>query len=687
MTRFIVIFFVSLFPASVVAQHPVADTTRKLPEVVVKAYFSEQPLLRSPASATVITASGLSNHPPVSLVPALNSAPGVRMEERSPGSYRLSIRGSLLRSPFGIRNIKMYIDEIPITDAGGNTYLNSLDASAINGLTILKGAEASIYGANTGGVILLPLLDLTADSTALSASASGGSYGLFHEHLTMQKQWKDYQIQFKQAFQASEGYRQNSGMKRLYSQVSQRWQYAPGAQLKATILYSDLHYETPGGLTQEQVEQNPRLARPATPTVPGAVEQQAGIYNNTVLGGVVNEWSLKPNLRHVISVSAAYTDFKNPFITNYETRTEKTFGIRSYVELKSIRASWNWMANLGVESQQTASEINNFDNLAGQKGQSQSEDNLEAQQSFFFGNWMAEINKKVTLQASLSYNLYGYKYESSFPAITPERTQRMSPQVMPRLAGAWQLAETVGWRFSISRGYSPPTIAEVRASDQIINTDLEPETGWNYETGVRLALNNGRFYIDASTFSFKLTDAIVRRINAADAEYFVNAGGTRQQGIELQTTGKLISNNHHVINDLELRNSYTYSKFTFTDYINGNVNYGGNLLTGVPRHVLVTSLKLALRHRISIFAQHNFTSSIPLNDANTDFAKKYHLVQLKINWMHKKFKNGYRFETFVGIDNLLNESYSLGNDLNAFGGRYYNPAADTNYYAGLTINL
>ena len=34
--------------------------------------------------------------------------PGVRMEERTPGSYRLSIRGSLLRSPFGIRNVKVY---------------------------------------------------------------------------------------------------------------------------------------------------------------------------------------------------------------------------------------------------------------------------------------------------------------------------------------------------------------------------------------------------------------------------------------------------------------------------------------------------------------------------------------------------------------------------------------------------
>ena len=42
------------------------------------------------------------------------------MEERSPGSYRLSIRGSLLRSPFGVRNVKLYLDDFIFTDAGGN---------------------------------------------------------------------------------------------------------------------------------------------------------------------------------------------------------------------------------------------------------------------------------------------------------------------------------------------------------------------------------------------------------------------------------------------------------------------------------------------------------------------------------------------------------------------------------------
>src|SRR5690606_4150591 len=73
------------------------DTTNHLEEVTVHAYFSEQPLLRLTTSAGVIGQSTLTSQPGATLLPALNSVPGVRMEERSPGSYRLSLRGSLLR--------------------------------------------------------------------------------------------------------------------------------------------------------------------------------------------------------------------------------------------------------------------------------------------------------------------------------------------------------------------------------------------------------------------------------------------------------------------------------------------------------------------------------------------------------------------------------------------------------------
>jgi iron complex outermembrane receptor protein len=44
-----------------------------------------------------------------------------------------------------------------------------------------------------------------------------------------------------------------------------------------------------------------------------------------------------------------------------------------------------------------------------------------------------------------------------------------------------------------------------------------------------------------------------------------------------------------------------------------------------------------------------------------------------------------KFEVFTGAENLFDAKYSLGNDVNGFGGRYYNAAAGRNYFAGISL--
>jgi iron complex outermembrane receptor protein len=84
--------------------------------------------------------------------------------------------------------------------------------------------------------------------------------------------------------------------------------------------------------------------------------------------------------------------------------------------------------------------------------------------------------------------------------------------------------------------------------------------------------------------------------------------------------------------------------------------------------------------------QHNYTATIPLNDANSVYAKRYNLVQAKVGYTGLKL-NKSSFEIYSGVDNLFNVKYSLGNDLNAAGGRYFNPAAGRNFYAGLSYRF
>jgi len=44
-------------------------------------------------------------------------------------------------------------------------------------------------------------------------------------------------------------------------------------------------------------------------------------------------------------------------------------------------------------------------------------------------------------------------------------------------------------------------------------------------------------------------------------------------------------------------------------------------------------------------------------------------------------------DVFVVADNLLNKHYSLGNDINAAGNRYFNPAAKRNFIVGCNVKF
>src|SRR5690348_15807121 len=142
--------------------------SKELSEVVVNAYEESKRITDQPAPVFFLSGRDLSRFGNTGILPAVNTVPGVRMEQRSPASYRLNIRGSSLRAPFGVREVKIYYNGIPVTDPSGDTYLNQFSFSDIGSAEIIKGPAGSIYGAGTGGVLLLHsgLAEAGADSAA-----------------------------------------------------------------------------------------------------------------------------------------------------------------------------------------------------------------------------------------------------------------------------------------------------------------------------------------------------------------------------------------------------------------------------------------------------------------------------------------------------------------------------------------
>lgn len=658
--------------------------------VSINAYFSQQPILELTSAAQTVSSRLIESQQTTTLLPALNTVAGIRMEERSPGSYRLAMRGSLIRSPFGIRNTKIYVDEFPLTDAGGNTYLNLLDPASINAIHIIKGPDGSLYGANSGGVISVQPNGFDVDKNQSSLLLSGGSFGLFQEQLSIQQKVNDrYSFSFDQSFTRSDGYRENTALNKKTFQTAHQWNYTAKNEIRFFALYSDLGYRTPGGLTQAQMEENPRMARPAAGPTPGAAEQQAGIYNKTFYGGIAHDAQISEKLSHTISVFGSDTDFENPFMTNYEYRKENNLGLRTYFSYRNTdMPQFQWQMQLGFEGQKGWNKIDNYDNEQGTSTAPQAKDDLDNIQSSFFYRAMAKLYQRWTIEGSLGLNQSKIDYRQRYPELENSTGHIDFGRIwMPRIATSYLLHERFALRGSISKGYSPPTVAEVRSSDNIINTELDAETGTNYEIGARLETKSRRFIADLSLYRYHMKNGIVRQLRENGAEYYVNAGEIKQHGIEASIWAYiLVPKRERFIRALSLSSSASYNHYRFGNYQVDNSDFSRNKVTAVPDWVWTNTFLVSFPKEFGLNISHNFTSTMPLDDANTVFSEKFHLMQAKGTW-NWRLKNNQQLQFFAGVDNLLDERYSLGNDINAFGNRFFNPAPTRNYYGGMKIIL
>src|SRR5690606_13220696 len=125
----------------------------------------------------------------------------------------------------------------------------------------------------------------------------------------------------------------------------------------------------------------------------------------------------------------------------------------------------------------------------------------------------------------------------------------------------------------ISRGYSTPTKDEIRASVATINPNLQAENGWNYELGLRTRTPFERIYLDISAFYYRLNNAIVRRVAPNDQDFYVNAGGTNQKGLEIELSANLLQNNPSFFKQIDFGTAVTLNDFKFRNYVVGNANF------------------------------------------------------------------------------------------------------------------
>jgi iron complex outermembrane receptor protein len=660
-----------------------SDSVKMLEEVTIRSYEANRPLLQVPASVGLVMSTDLQRFSNTSLVSSVNNIPGIRMEERSPGSYRFSIRGSSLRSPFGVRNVKVYWNELPLTDPGGNTYLNQLDANAINQIEIIKGPGSSLYGAGTGGVILLKTPQ-PENENILSASWMGGSFGLSNYQFSYSQGKENTSHYVGYQHQQSDGYREQTRMVRDQLNSTFKFSFSDKEELETAIFYTDLYYQTPGGLNEAEYNANPQQARPPAGTQPGAVAQQAGVSLRSFYTGIYHQYHFSKNLHNRTGVYGNFVQFNNPAIRNYERRLEQNFGARTVTDFSTSLQGWKATLQGGGEFQHGYSPVKNYQNLGGYPGLLQSDEEIRTLQYSVFGQ--GELSKdNWILTGGLSANWVSYNLLQLNLTPAVEQEVNYDPVVTPRVAVLRKINDAFSVFGNMSWGFSPPTLAEVRPSNGVFNTTLKPEKGTQIEIGGKGYFANRKFYTELTIYHFALDETIVVRRDEDGADYFVNAGATNQNGVELLLNWQPDINSSF-LSAIKLWTGITLNKYEFKDYVKDNVSYSGNQLTGTPKEVITGGADLFFAKGFYLNLTANYTSEIPLNDANSVIAKSYTLLGARAGFK-SQLSSSLPFELFAGADNLLDEKYSLGNDLNAAGGRYYNAAPTRNFYFGLKVGF
>jgi len=193
--------------------------------------------------------------PTLTLDESLSTLPGIFFQ--NPYNFaqdlRISIRGFGARSPFGVRGIKILVDDIPQTLPDGISQLDSIDLGIIDHIEVLRGPSASLYGNASGGVISIVTENGPEDPFEVGSKVVTGSFGLLKTQLKLggRTSTTDYRV-FGSRLELN-GYRQHNVTENLLFQTKLNWRAESGSDTQVTVqkFHSPLA-EDPGGLTAFQ---------------------------------------------------------------------------------------------------------------------------------------------------------------------------------------------------------------------------------------------------------------------------------------------------------------------------------------------------------------------------------------------------------------------------------------------------
>lgn len=668
---------------------PLQPAPHTLNEVRISAFGNNKTIQETSGAISFLSGAQIKQGSGISLQSALNSIPGVQMDQSNLEDSRISIRGNGVRSPWGIRDVKIYINGIPLTETDGTTRIEALDVADLGQAVVIKGPASSIYGGGVGGVIKFELEKAPYEEQSLEASALAGSFGLSRMAITYRGSTDKMNSFVSYGQQYYSGYREHSRDERKFLTANFQWFPSNDRMITLLLSRSSQNAQIPGAITQDQMKENPRQAAEED------LDAQAGRIQNWTRVGIGQKYRLNPMLSNSTSVFTYFYDLHHPLPFGILRNFYQSYGGRTQFNFDPKFRILPTTFTFGGEFDQALTKENLFVNSHGQEGNLMADEDFNNTVFFLFFQSETKIGKIANLDLGVSYNGLTYNV-TDYLHPGDDGIKKFNPQASPRIALSHDFGKLLTLSGSISTGFSPPSSDQITNADQTLNKNIQAEKGINYEVDAKGNFFKDRLGYDLSLFKMDMRGELIAQTVSQALTIYHNSGKTTHNGMELALSWRALQESDK--KEVSLLRPYlavSYSDFKFKDYQTLNAaneviaSYDGNELTGIAPWTVNAGVDLETRLGIYVHLNYYFSDKSPLNDANTDYNPSYSILDAKVGY---KMDLGKRIglEAFVGLNNITNSKYSSFTVLNALGVNgqppaYFNPNPTRNGYVGLNL--
>ena len=640
-----------------------------LDDIVINSNFYSKKLKDNNTSTSIIDDIEFRKNEGEFLINSLNQVTGVYSHSAGYNTNRITIRGMGSRSPYSTNKIKSYLNNIPLSNGVGETTIEDFGIDILDQIEINKGPNSSIYGSGLGGNIILKTSKNFEKTVKIKSIFK--SFNTYQNSISVSRKINRLNLLLNFEKLKSDGYRDNNTYDNNRFFASVNYEINEDYVIDLIHFYNSADALIPSSLSLENFINNPSSAAFSWRNVEGGED-----YNRSLTGLTFNSKKNKYSSSTTLFYKTFNNDENRPF--NYLIEESDSYGFRHIGKFPLNSFDFSY----GLEYSDENYLFSTWDEY-GSNNQSIISQQTQNRKNYNYFLQLDKSFKNSFLTIGIGSNKINYDWVDETESTS--LSYKTKAIISPRISYNHNL-DKISIFGNISHGFSSPNIDETLDENGIVNPDIKPETGWNYEVGIIGSTNDNSLSYNLGLYFMDIKNLLVAQRTSFDTFTGVNAGRTTHPGLEATVNFPLFRGKN-----LTITSSNNFSKYwyIFKDFNNRGTDYSQNKLTGVPSHTIYSKIMINLKNYLAQISFQN-VGKIPMNDSNELFTDSYSVIDLKLSRLYSIKNLGINIST--GINNLFDTRYASGIVINArgFGGRdprFYYPGLPRNYFISLSISI